>query len=488
MEQCEIREWLSENGRGKISYRDIFEYAPTGYVVCRDDGQIMMANREFYRMTGGEKTGRASIMGYVAPKDHPELYTLLKKAGDRTAAAAISLLRAGEKQSIPVTVTASSFVGGTEEFNEKCVLCILTDMETFAARHEEIAQENLCDAMTGLYNRRFYTQFLEEYDERSGMPFSVMVLDLNGLKMINDSLGHQFGDRAIIEVATALKKYAREGYQLSRIGGDEVVGLFPQTELDEVERYMEKVEREVSSHKLGGLTLSFSWGMAVKRKEEEGLHVTIHAAEDAMYSHKVIRSTQQKSETVDIVLKTLFQKSPRFHNHCRNVSVMAAEFGSYLGYDEKGLQNLQQLGYLHDIGMASMSGEVLDKNVPLKRAERLEVKRHPEVGYRILYSAPEVRSKALAILYHHENWDGSGYPYHISGDRIPEEAMIIHIVDTYDRTRFGYMGASGKSQEEALADIRSESGKKFNPRLAEAFGKWMEIKAAGQEEHTFLQE
>ena len=175
------------------------------------------------------------------------------------------------------------------------------------------------------------------------------------------------------------------------------MGLFPKTEPDEVQKYMERVEREVASHKLGGLTLSFSWGMAVKRKEEEGLNVTIHAAEDAMYSQKVIRSTQQKSETVDIVLKTLFQKSPRFHNHCRNVSVMAAEFGRYLGYDEKGLQNLQQLGYLHDIGMASMSGEVLDKNVPLKRAERLEVKRHPEVGYRILYSAPELRNKALSI-------------------------------------------------------------------------------------------
>ena len=165
------------------------------------------------------------------------------------------------------------------------------------------------------------------------MPFSVMALDLNGLKMINDYLGNKFGDKALIRIPDTLKKYAGPGYQLARIGGDEIVGLFPKTEPDEVQKYMERVEREVASHKLGGLTLSFSWGMAVKRKEEEGLNVTIHAAEDAMYSQKVIRSTQQKSETVDIVLKTLFQKSPRFHNHCRNVSVMAAEFGRYLGYE-----------------------------------------------------------------------------------------------------------------------------------------------------------
>lgn len=478
MKQSDIREWLSENGTGELSYREIFEHAPAGYVVCRDDGQILMANREFYRMTGGEKKARAFLTGYVAEKDHGELFSLLKKAECGTAASAISFLSTGKRQSIPVAVTASSIVGAAGLNKDKCILCILTDMETFAARYEEIAHENLCDAMTGLFNRRFYTQFLKQYDERSGMPFSVMVLDLNGLKMINDSLGHQFGDKAIIGVADALKKYAGPGYQLARIGGDEIVGLFPETEPDEVQKYMERVEREVASHKLGGLTLSFSWGMAVKRKEEEGLNVTIHAAEDAMYSQKVIRSTQQKSETVDIVLKTLFQKSPRFHNHCRNVSVMAAEFGRYLGYDEKGLQNLQQLGYLHDIGMASMSGEVLDKNVPLKRAERLEVKRHPEVGYRILYSAPELRNKALSILYHHENWDGSGYPYHISGDRIPEEAMIIHIVDTYDRARFGYLGVEGKPQESVLADIRNQSGKKFSPRIAEAFETWMRVKAA----------
>lgn len=134
MKQSDIREWLSENGTGELSYREIFEHAPAGYVVCRDDGQILMANREFYRMTGGEKKARAFLTGYVAEKDHGELFSLLKKAECGTAASAISFLSTGKRQSIPVAVTASSIVGAAGLNKDKCILCILTDMETFAAR------------------------------------------------------------------------------------------------------------------------------------------------------------------------------------------------------------------------------------------------------------------------------------------------------------------------------------------------------------------
>lgn len=467
--QIDIEGRHMDGNYGMQDYRELFEAAPVGLAVCRKNGEIQLANCLFYRMMSMDVNGqeKCSLMDMAAVKDRGVLAELFEEAGQAGISKTVQI---GFKCAEEVrTVVRIAFLDSDPDY----FCCSFVETADIRAEWDSIGEESLSDPMTGLYNRKFYNCFLEDYDERSDLPFAVMVLDINGLKMINDTLGHHFGDKAILCVSQALKKYASPRYMLARVGGDEIVGLFPGTELEEVMEYKKKVEEEVDRRNLAGLNLSFSSGTAVKRTEEEALQVVIHAAEDSMYSQKVLKSTGQKTQTIEVILNTLFEKNPRFREHCTHVSEMAAGFGKYLGMGEEKLLFLREVGYLHDVGMASTWGDFLEKNRPLKRSERLDVKRHPEVGYRILYSVPEHRDKAQVVLYHHENWDGSGYPYHISGKNIPEMARLIHLVDTYDRTRYGYMGVEGKTADETLKEIESESGRKFEPEMTAAFLEWM---------------
>lgn len=182
----------------------------------------------------------------------------------------------------------------------------------------------------------------------------------------------------------------------------------------------------------------------------------------------------KKSETLDVILNALFTRNPKIHQHSMRMSRLFGQFSSYLGLETERVKFLQGLGYVHDIGMASISDEVLNKRDLLSYNERQEVKRHPETGYRILKSVPDMEEEAQIVLYHHENWDGSGYPYGLPGDSIPVESRMLLILDTYDRMKYAPFGRYRHSEKEIIKELKRWSGRQFDPLLTKKFIEWME--------------
>lgn len=472
-------EWAVKEG----GYKQIFDGAPIGYVIYEEDGRIITANRAFGRMVGAGENSTESesknFFDYILPEYEDVMWEMIHRILCYGETDAVDVELQGECRTIAVTVTSRKYQERAEDNWKKrggkaVIWSALTDTSGLKRKQMEIMELSRRDALTGMYNRHFYDDFVQNQNGDSELPLTVAMIDIDGLKMINDSLGHSFGDRAIIKVSRVLKKFASPNYLIIRTGGDEIVIFFRKTLLEEAQIYLNKVQEEIKSCILGGLPVSFSWGYAVKKEPEESLVTIISAAEDMMYSRKLLHSTGKKYETIDLILKTLFDRNSKIYRHSQRVSRLAGAFGQYLGWEQEKIHFLRQLGYVHDIGMASISDEILNKKELLNEEEKKEIRRHSETGYRILRSMPETHEMARVLLFHHENWDGSGYPYGIQGQEIPLESRLLMLVDAYDRMKYGYYGKAAENDKAIISELERWSGRQFDPWLERQFVKWME--------------
>ena len=470
---------LEECRKKRMHYQQLFHSAPAGYLVFDQEGRIADANQRFCSMVYVPFQDRCSYnIRDLTDKDTREeldmmIHGLLKK--DQVLSIEARMLC--RNSYIPVIITGNRYgqpLGRMENKASMLFAGIVTEVSELKKEQQKIREKSIHDSLTGFYNRMFYNEYLLYCDKTDDLPLSAAILDLDRLKMINESLGHSFGDRAITTVAKILKTYAKENYIFARIGGDEIAAFFPGTELCEAESFLKRAEEMIQLHSLSGIRLSFSWGCAVKSSPGEDILTVLSAAEDMMYRKKFRNNAVKKSETLDVILNALFTRNPKIHQHSMRMSRLFGQFSSYLGLETERVKFLQGLGYVHDIGMASISDEVLNKRDLLSYNERQEVKRHPETGYRILKSVPDMEEEAQIVLYHHENWDGSGYPYGLSGDSIPVESRMLLILDTYDRMKYAPFGRYRHSEKEIIKELKRWSGRQFDPLLTKKFIEWME--------------
>lgn len=478
----EMKRLMQENETMKRSYRYLYEDAPAGYVVYGRDNCIATANHTFCNLFGIDlsKWHDQKLTQYVMPDYQDAMYLMMQK-----------VIKSGEPESIEIQMKGKSDVRDvmiiTNRFNEPEILfekarrtegvllrSVITDITELKRRHREVWSRSIHDPLTGIYNRQFYMEQIKEMDVLANLPLSVGVVDIDGLKVINDTLGHKYGDEAIKMVADGLQLYAEPRYLLMRVGGDEIVVLLPRTELAEARRYIQDTRRAISMQTLSGIPLSFSWGAATKHSMEEHLPFIMAAAEDMMYSRKMARGGKSRDEAVNMILESLFIRNKQMEAHSMRVQSLLMEFGSYLKLSGEQLNRLYKTGILHDIGMASISDEILNKAGELTESEKREILRHPEVGGRILRGNISTADYAEIIQCHHENWDGTGYPGGLRGEEIPYEARILTIIDAYDRMIYGLNGRGTKYKNEAmiLAEIRRCIGHQFDPLLAEQFLNW----------------
>ena len=324
------------------------------------------------------------------------------------------------------------------------------------------------DALTGLYNRRMYSEKLNELKDLKFNPVSIILCDINGLKIMNDAFGHNAGDELLIEVSMMLKQtFSDKGY-VCRIGGDEFMVLMPNTPLNSAQYYLEKMKRMLETKYLHGMSVSVSFGVSA-RQQDEDLEEVIRIVEEQMYKNKLFEVTSHRSESIKTILNTLHEKNPREERHSKRVSEICIEIGKKLNMKSEDLQLLKAISNLHDIGKIAIDEAILNKPGKLTDAEWEVIKRHPEIGYRIISTSPEYAEIAYDILSHHEKWDGSGYPRGIAGENIPIRARIISIADAYDAMISERPYRKPLSHEEAIAEIKKHTGKQFDPNLVKVF-------------------
>lgn len=333
----------------------------------------------------------------------------------------------------------------------------------------EIEYLSYHDQLTNIYNRRYYEQELKHLNSPEYLPLTLCVIDVNGLKLVNDAFGHESGDIVLSKTANILQSNKRDQDVVARVGGDEFVVLLPNTQLEEAKLVMKQINQLITEEKIKSLPLSISYGLHTRKTMDEDLSDVFRIAEDNMYSRKLHESSSMKTHAIDIIMKTLFEKNDREEKHCKRVSELCVKIASKMRFSDIEINKIKTAGLLHDIGKIVIDADILNKPVALNDHEWAEMRRHPDVGYRILSSISEYAPLANIILSHHERWDGTGYPRRLSGEEIPVFSRIMAVADAFDAMTMMRPYRGTKSTKEALDELRSKKGSQFDPRVVDVF-------------------
>ncbi len=349
---------------------------------------------------------------------------------------------------------------------------ISRDITDRKKKEEEIEYLSIHDVMTGLYSRMYFDTELYRLDATGNLPYSVITGDINALKLTNDLFGHNEGDKLILQTAALLAESCGYGI-VARTGGDEFSILLPKTDEEETLRIISRInhafdEKKQQMHDQNFL-LSISLGHATKSREDQSISEILKTAEEHMYRRKLLEHQSIRSTLLSTIKEMLFSKSNETAEHAERMAQLARKLGAELSLNEVDIVSLELMATLHDIGKIGISNSVLSKPGKLDEAEWAEIRRHPEIGYRIALTIPELQGIAGYILCHHERWDGTGYPQGIKVEEIPYISRIVSVVDAFDAMTEDRSYRKGMSGEAAASEILRHAGSQFDPTIARIF-------------------
>ena len=343
------------------------------------------------------------------------------------------------------------------------------DIEQRKKSENEIIFLSYHDQLTGLYNRRFYEEELKRLDNGRNLPLTIAMGDVNGLKLINDAFGHLFGDELLKKAAETIRRGCRADDIVARLGGDEFVIILPKTDLTETDKIFRRIKELAAKETVGSVEISISFGFETKNSPLEEIQDIFKNAENHMYRQKLFESASMRSKIVDLIMNTLYEKNHREMMHSKRVSKICEAIAVKMNFDEDDVKQLRIAGLMHDIGKIGIDEEILNSSRKLNDDEWQEMKKHSEIGYRILSSVNEFSEIANYILEHEEKWDGSGYPKGLKGEEISLQARIISIADSFDAMTSVRTYSGALSEAEALREIIRCAGSQFDPVITRVF-------------------
>jgi diguanylate cyclase (GGDEF)-like protein len=300
---------------------------------------------------------------------------------------------------------------------------------------------------------------------------SVITADINGLKVINDAFGQQEGDKLIKKTAKIVFSQSRENDILCRVGGDEFILLMPNTDgktaLKVLNGIQSSSEKENKKTKL--FDISIALGFSTKQNLDQTFDDVISVAEKYMYQRKVLERKSVHNAVIASIKATLNEKNEETEEHCERLIELSKIMADKMNLSQREKDELELIASLHDLGKIGIDERILNKPGKLTEEEWYEMKKHPEIGYRIALSSPELAPIAEYILHHHERWDGKGYPQKLSGEEIPYLSRLIAVMDAYDAMTQDRPYRKRMSEAEALQEIKDNEALQFDPKIAEAF-------------------
>ncbi len=346
---------------------------------------------------------------------------------------------------------------------------ILRDVTEMKKAEEDIKFLSFHDRLTGLHNRAYFDNELERLDTQRQLPLSLIVGDVNGLKLINDSFGHIHGDMLLKKIADILRQCFRGDDIISRWGGDEFSVILPRTSYSEAVRIMERVYESCEEHSTYVMPLSISMGAATKENSSKTLKQLLKEAEDNMYQHKMTKNQSVRSSIINSLVIALQEKDYETEEHTKRMAEYATQFGHLLNLPDSKIVELRLLATLHDIGKIAIPDHIILKPSSLTKKEWEIMKKHSEIGYRIAISSTELAVIAKDILHHHEKWDGSGYPYGLIRDKIPLLSRMISVIDAYDAMTHDRPYRKAFSIKTVMDELKKGRGSQFDPKLLDVF-------------------
>ncbi|OFV71092.1 HD domain-containing protein [Acetobacterium wieringae] len=349
------------------------------------------------------------------------------------------------------------------------VAVIISDITERKQTEEKIRYLSNHDYLTGVYNRRYYEEALINIDRDENLPLSLVISDVNGLKLVNESFGHALGDELLKKVAGIIQAECRNQDVVARLSGDEFIVLLPQTDEDQTAKIVKRMKVAALEQSVGNIDFSISFGYETKTESHQTIQEVLKNAEDNMYRHKLYESASIKNRTIDLIMNTLYEKSSREMLHSQRVSEICEKIAAKMNFDQDDISQVKAAGLIHDIGKMGIDEKILNKPGGLNPDEWKKIQRHPEIGYRILSSSSEFSELARYVLEHQERWDGKGYPKQLMGEEISIQARIIGVADAFDAMTCDRAYRKGLSVHEAVAEIKKCAGSQFDPEVANVF-------------------
>ena len=334
---------------------------------------------------------------------------------------------------------------------------------------EQILMMGMYDSLTGLYNRNYFEQEMRRLKDGRSLPIGVIVCDLNGLKLINDTFGHVAGDELIKRAANLLKKVFRDGDVVARIGGDEFVVLLPFSDEHAVTQGVGRIRQEVKQSNLSSslLPVSIAVGYSVCAEKPLRLESLFKRADNNMYKDKRIQKEAFIQELFRAIEKKLGRLSTTDNRKTCRLTDLVQKMSVLLELEEREKRDLELLVKYYDIGNVGLPEAILNKSEALTDREMTTMQKHTEIGYNLARFFPELYPIADHILMHHERWDGRGYPFGKKEEQISTVSGIISIAVAYVAMTSDRSFCSAMSAEAAVDEIERCSGTQFDPALVE---------------------
>ncbi|MDI6753468.1 MAG: PAS domain S-box protein [Thermodesulfobacteriota bacterium] len=460
--------------RAEEKYRSIFENALEGIFQSTLDGHFIVANPACARILGYASAEELITQNvdierryFVDPERYREFQQQLKEKGIVQKFEAEVYRRDGSKIWISLNAVAIRDQNAALQFIEGTI----EDITERKWADDQIRYLSFHDKLTGLYNRVYFEEELKRLDTERQLPISLIMGDVNGLKLVNDGFGHQEGDKLLTRIAVILKESCRKEDVIARLGGDEFAIFLPRTSYKVTMEIVERIKMACSQASYDPVQLSIAMGAVTKDDPNQDIQDIFKEAEERMYRSKLLESKSVRASIISSLRRTLFEKSHETEEHTYRIQQLALQLGRAFGLSNSELDDLALLATLHDIGKIAIPEGIIIKPGNLSPEEWEIIWKHPEIGYRIAGSSPELAPIAEAILAHHECWDGSGYPQGLKGKEIPLISRIIAIVDAFDVMTYGRPYKEAKTKEACLRELQAKAGTQFDPVLIDLFVK-----------------
>jgi diguanylate cyclase (GGDEF)-like protein len=364
-------------------------------------------------------------------------------------------------------------------------------------------QRSRIDELTGLFNRRHFEERLKEEiarHSRQGNVFSLFLLDLDSFKIYNDIYGHSSGDKLLNQIGRIIRNSIRSADQAFRYGGDEFIAILPNTAMDDAYTVAERVREQIASEmEAKDIAVTCSIGLANYPSDGVISGELITTADTALYyakytgGNRVYLSSKILSEpapqagidtrasglsAIYALAAAVDAKDPYTYGHSRKVNTYAVALAEAIGLSPDEVSRVSTAALLHDIGKIGISDKILGKRGKLSPEDWEVVKSHPKLGANIVGNVPNLVPCIGGILYHHERWDGTGYPAGLKGKNIPIEARILAIADAFSAMTSRRPYRDALCDEKVIKEFKQGAGTQFDPELVEVFIGLVEVNFA----------